>query len=155
MKELVIVAVFAIGIAVGCSQTDEAKATPLPNLVLPAVGAPVAAASPTLVQPTAAPIVGGTSATPLAPTPVANVAPSANPTAASTSSGQRTPSGRGFVPLDDPVFLTVDEADYLGDDELVLGVEWADEYRAYPVRMLRYHHVINDTAGGLPLLVTY
>ena len=59
------------------------------------------------------------------------------------------------MPLDDPSFLTAAEADYLGDEELVLGVEWAGEVRAYPVRMLRYHHVVNDTVGGEPLLVTY
>ena len=59
------------------------------------------------------------------------------------------------MPLDDPSFLTVGEAAHLGDEELVLGVEWAGEVRAYPVRMLRYHHVVNDTVGGEPLLVTY
>ncbi len=59
------------------------------------------------------------------------------------------------MPLDDPSFLTVGEAGHLGDEELVLGVEWAGEVRAYPVRMLRYHHVVNDTVGGEPLLVTY
>ncbi len=63
--------------------------------------------------------------------------------------------GRGFVPLDDPTFLAADDTEYFGDDELVLGVEFAGEVRAYPVRMLRYHHIVNDTVGGEPLLVTY
>ena len=77
------------------------------------------------------------------------------PRALSEGSGQRPPSGSGFVPLDNPEFLAADEDQFFGDDELVLGVEWAGEFRAYPVRMLRYHHIINDTAGGVPLLVTY
>ena len=124
MKKLVIAAVFAIGIAVGCSQTDGATATPPPNQLGPTVAATVAATTP-------------------------------NPSAVSTGLRQRPPSGRGFVPLDDPVFLAAAEAEYFGDDELVLGVEWAGEVRAYPVRMLRYHHVINDSVGGSPLLVTY
>ena len=47
------------------------------------------------------------------------------------------------------------EGGFFGDEELILGVEWAGEVRAYPVRMLRYHHVVNDTVGGEPLLVTY
>ena len=64
-------------------------------------------------------------------------------------------AGRGFVPLDNPVVLAADEADFLGDDELVLGVEWSGEVRAYPVRMLRYLHVVNDSVGDSPLLVTY
>ena len=124
VKERLIAAVFALGIAVGCSQTDGATATPLPNLVVPTPEATVAATNP-------------------------------DPQLVPTRSRQRRPAGRGFVPLDDPVFLAADEADYLGDEELVLGVEWADEVRAYPVRMLRYHHVINDSVGGSPLLVTY
>jgi hypothetical protein len=59
------------------------------------------------------------------------------------------------VPLDDPVFVTVDQTGYFKDDELVLGAEWAGEVRAYPVRMLRYHHIVNDSVDGNPLLVTY
>ena len=124
MKGLVIAAVLTLGTAAGCSQTDGATPTPLPNLVAP----------------TAAAVVARTY-TDAQPVP--------------TRSRQRPPSGRGFVPLNDPVFLAADEADYLGDEELVLGVEWADEVRAYPIRMLRYHHVVNDSVGGSPLLVTY
>ena len=59
------------------------------------------------------------------------------------------------MPLYSPSFLAADQAEYLGDEELVLGVEWAGEVRAYPARMLRYHHVVNDTVEGEPLLVTY
>ena len=56
--------------------------------------------------------------------------------------------------LDDPVFLQGGES-ALGDDELVLGLEWRGEARAYPVRMMRYHHIANDTVRGVPVLVTY
>ena len=71
-----------------------------------------------------------------------------------SSAGARQ-GGSAFVPLDNPDFLAVDEAGYLGDDELILGVEWADEARAYPLRMLRYHHIVNDTVDGKPFLITY
>ncbi len=27
--------------------------------------------------------------------------------------------------------------------------------RAYPIRELAYHHVVNDTVGGVPIAVTY
>ena len=60
-----------------------------------------------------------------------------------------------FVPLDDPVFLSIESATYLGDDELVLGVEWGNEARAYPIQMLTYHHIVNDHIGGRPFLITY
>ena len=61
----------------------------------------------------------------------------------------------GFVPLDNPSVIASDNAEHLADDELVLGIEWASKVRAYPLRMLRYHHIVNDTVDGKPLLITY
>ena len=59
------------------------------------------------------------------------------------------------MPLDQPAFLTTSETDYLSEEDLVLGLEWMGEARAYPIRMLTYHHIVNDTVAGRPLLVTY
>ena len=67
------------------------------------------------------------------------------------SYSRRTP----FVPLDTPQFLTANEATYLPDDDLVLGLEWEGEARAYPIRMLTFHHIVNDEIAGRPFLVTY
>jgi len=44
---------------------------------------------------------------------------------------------------------------YLVDDDLVIGVEVAGMARAYPLRLLQLHEVINDTLGELPIVVTY
>jgi hypothetical protein len=38
---------------------------------------------------------------------------------------------------------------------LVIGVVMNGEARAYPVRFLGYHHQVQDTVGGKPLLITY
>lgn len=38
---------------------------------------------------------------------------------------------------------------------LVLGVAQGGEARAYPIRYLVYHHQVEDTVGGTPVLVTY
>ena len=65
--------------------------------------------------------------------------------------GRRTP----FVPLDNPVFLSGKDANYLRDDDLVLGLEWENVAHAYPVRMLKFHHIVNDTIAGRPFLITY
>ena len=59
------------------------------------------------------------------------------------------------MPLDTPAFLTAEEATYLSEDDLVLGLEWEGEHRAYPIRMIWFHHIVNDAVGGQPLLVTY
>ena len=140
MRGLVIVAVLSLGIAVGCSQNDGATATAVPDTVAPTVGATAAANDPVLPEPTVVESAEVTNSDSPAVQPPARQVP------------QR---GRGFVPLDDPTFLAADDTEYFGDDELVLGVEFAGEVRAYPVRMLRYHHIVNDTVGGEPLLVTY
>jgi hypothetical protein len=42
----------------------------------------------------------------------------------------------------------------LADDDTVVGVRRADDARAYPLRVLDWHEVVNDRLGG-PLLVTY
>ena len=69
----------------------------------------------------------------------------------------RRASGRGsrFVPLDNPATISADVATFLEDDDLVLGLVWAGTARAYPVRIMRYHHIANDTVAGRPFLVTY
>jgi hypothetical protein len=41
------------------------------------------------------------------------------------------------------------------EDSVVLGIEHNGEARAYPVRFLIYHHQVQDTVGGVPVLVTY
>ena len=69
----------------------------------------------------------------------------------SRSFSRRTP----FVPLDNPLVLSAQQATFLDDDELVLGVEWQGAAHAYPIRMLRFHHIVNDTVAGRPLLITY
>lgn len=43
----------------------------------------------------------------------------------------------------------------LADEELVLGYERDGVARAYPVGMVSFHHVINDTVEGRPLLITF
>ena len=58
--------------------------------------------------------------------------------------------------IDNPQFHSVSEADQEYDlDELVLGVEFDGDARAYPIGLLARHEIVNDTVGGLPLAVTY
>lgn len=59
-----------------------------------------------------------------------------------------------FVVVDNPALIPAAES-ALGDDDLVLGYEQDGEARAYPIGMVAYHHIINDTFRGRPLLVTY
>ena len=68
----------------------------------------------------------------------------------------RVLAGAGnFPPLDDPAVVGAKEATWLKDNTLVLGTVQNGAARAYPVYMMRFHHVSNDDLGGEPFLVTF
>ena len=56
--------------------------------------------------------------------------------------------------VDKPRFIAAASAD-LGAAEPVVAVEVAGEARAYPVRYLLYHEVVNDVVADTPVLVAY
>jgi len=39
--------------------------------------------------------------------------------------------------------------------EMVMAVRIGNDARAYPIREMAYHHVVNDVVGGVPIAVTY
>jgi hypothetical protein len=59
-----------------------------------------------------------------------------------------------FRPIPAAGFLAANDA-ALGDAEMVMTVRFEPEARAYPIRQMAYHHVLNDTVGGVPIVVTY
>jgi Protein of unknown function (DUF3179) len=56
--------------------------------------------------------------------------------------------------VDNPRFLAASDA-RLGPAEPVVAVTVSGAARAYPVRYLLYHEVVNDVVGGVPVVVTY
>ena len=54
-----------------------------------------------------------------------------------------------------PTVIPAAAADYLGDDAIVLGLEVNGEARAYPLLIMNWHEIVNDTLGGSPVAVTY
>lgn len=66
------------------------------------------------------------------------------------------PPPDGIPPIDDPSFETMDEAaTWLDDDSPVMVVRAENETRAYPLAILTWHEVVNDTIDGEPIVVTY
>lgn len=64
--------------------------------------------------------------------------------------------GRDGIPsLDYPEFLTAAEADYLKPKDRILGLQIDGIARAYPIRVLNYHEIVNDAFGGRAVVVTY
>ncbi|MEX0825453.1 MAG: DUF3179 domain-containing protein [Acidimicrobiia bacterium] len=68
-------------------------------------------------------------------------------------SGGPTPDG--IPSIDDPRFLTVDEVDWIRDQEAVVAVVIDGDARAYPAQILIWHEIVNDTVGGVPVAVTF
>ena len=60
-----------------------------------------------------------------------------------------------FKPLGTSSYVAADKANFVGDDEMVMAVEVKGDAVAYPIRQLAYHHVVEDTVGGLPVVPTY
>ncbi len=65
------------------------------------------------------------------------------------------PGKDGIPALVAPAVLAADAAPYLRPGDRVLGVAFGDEARAYPLRILNWHELVNDEVGGTPLLITY
>ncbi len=59
-----------------------------------------------------------------------------------------------IFPVYDPEFAPANEAPY-NDDELVIGVAINGEAKAYAIGPLNSREMVNDTVGGVPILVTW
>ncbi len=65
------------------------------------------------------------------------------------------PPKDGIPPIDNPKFIPVSEATDLSDTEPVIGVVVNGVARAYPLRILIWHEIVNDSVGGVPVAVTF
>jgi len=63
---------------------------------------------------------------------------------------------RDCIPsIDNPKFVSAEEATHVGDDELVITLSYKGKYRAYPSQILDHHEIVNDTIAGDPLAITW
>ncbi len=61
----------------------------------------------------------------------------------------------GIPSLDNPTMIAAEDADYMGDDNLVFGVSINGDSRAYPLRIMGWHEMFNDVIGGVPVALAY
>jgi len=59
-----------------------------------------------------------------------------------------------FHPLGKPAFTSAAAA-HVDPDDMVIAVTLAGESRAYPIRTMGYHHIVNDWLGRIPIVTTY
>jgi hypothetical protein len=88
-----------------------------------------------------------------------------------TADGLRTDTSKALVPLDEiiaggpppdgipaidrPAFVPPERATWLTPQEPVLALEVNGDARAYPLQILMWHEIVNDTVGNTPVVLTY
>ncbi len=62
----------------------------------------------------------------------------------------------GIPSIDDPKFVSVEEADgYIQDNELVLAIVYKGVKRVYPLQIMVFHEIVNEIIVNDPILITY
>lgn len=65
------------------------------------------------------------------------------------------PPRDGIPSIDRPRFVSADQAVFLREDDRVLGLNLDGQARAYPIRILNWHEIVNDRFNNRPVVVTY
>lgn len=65
------------------------------------------------------------------------------------------PPRDGIPSIDNPKFVSVASYQKLSNTEPVVGFEINGVARAYPLRILTWHEIVNDVIAGIPIAVTY
>jgi hypothetical protein len=65
------------------------------------------------------------------------------------------PPRDGIPAIDAPRFLRVDEVDFIRPEEPVIELIVNGQARAYPIQILIWHEIVNDTIAGVPVAVTF
>jgi thiol:disulfide interchange protein len=60
-----------------------------------------------------------------------------------------------FAPVGQVASVPAAEASWVEDGDPVLAVTLNGDAAAYPVRQISYHHIVEDTVGGIHVAVTY
>jgi len=65
------------------------------------------------------------------------------------------PPPDGIPAIDEPKFLQPDQVDFLDDVEPVMALQIGNDARAYPMQIMTWHEIVNDTVDGVPVAITY
>ncbi|PWQ96204.1 DUF3179 domain-containing protein [Leucothrix arctica] len=68
---------------------------------------------------------------------------------------QGGPPRDGIPSIDKPVFVSASQAKFMQPKDRVIGITVNGESRAYPINILNWHEIVNDTIQGRPVSVTY
>ena len=65
------------------------------------------------------------------------------------------PPKDGIPALISPKYVPASKATYMKPKEKVIGVVIKGEAKAYPIRVMSWHELVNDQIGGVPVLVSW
>jgi hypothetical protein len=65
------------------------------------------------------------------------------------------PPKDGIPALVNPDYIAAEEASYLQKNDRVIGVVVNGDVRAYPLKIMSWHELVNDTIGNQPILVSW
>ncbi|MBL4906409.1 MAG: DUF3179 domain-containing protein [Sneathiella sp.] len=65
------------------------------------------------------------------------------------------PPKDGIPAIDNPVFKKVSEVTHIEATEPVIGVVLGGVAKAYPLQVLMWHEIVNDTLADIPIAVTF
>lgn len=60
-----------------------------------------------------------------------------------------------LLPISEPAFQPPSDASWLNPSEPVVAFLWRGDARAYPLRLLVWHQLVNDVVGGQPVAIVY
>jgi hypothetical protein len=64
--------------------------------------------------------------------------------------------GMDCIPsIDNPEFRSSSKVEWLAGSDLIIGIERNGKAKAYPLRILNLHEIVNDEISGEPVAVTY
>ena len=65
------------------------------------------------------------------------------------------PPKDGIPSIDNPVFVKAQDASFVMDSDIVMGIEIDGVAKAYPLFILVWHEIVNDEIDQIPVAVTY
>ena len=65
------------------------------------------------------------------------------------------PPKDGIPAILEPKFINASEATFLKDSDQIIGVKIEDTAKAYPIKILNWHEIVNDTVESVSVAVTF
>ncbi len=65
------------------------------------------------------------------------------------------PPPDGIPSIDNPKFIAANRATFPSDSDVVIGIYYHGEAKAYPLPIMVWHEIVNDVVGGQPIAITY